>query len=108
MSTEEMNMQELESQVNEQERLRREKLVQLQQKQELDRLQLIKTSYYKMKEDIVKNLMATQDINNLSDNDLKDLISKSIATHEDRKVLDKYTENKDKLINYLKTMILKY
>ena len=31
MSTEEMNMQELESQFNEQERLRREKLVQLQQ-----------------------------------------------------------------------------
>ena len=31
MSTEEMNMQELESQFNEQERLRREKLVQLQE-----------------------------------------------------------------------------
>ena len=30
MSTEEMNIQELESQFNEQERLRREKLVQLQ------------------------------------------------------------------------------
>ena len=31
MSTEEMNIQELESQFNEQERLRREKLVQLQE-----------------------------------------------------------------------------
>ena len=31
MSTDEMNMQELESQFNEQERIRREKLVQLQQ-----------------------------------------------------------------------------
>lgn len=49
MSTEEMNIQELESQFNEQERLRREKLVQLQQEGK------ILLMYIKLIEHIVHN-----------------------------------------------------